>query len=418
MDKYIIKSASTESLSSKRPADEDLEWQKPKRPATPRAFSLRPPSLHVSNRFSTLRADQQSDQPSQASQDATKKTPRTGQIPPIIIDIQQDWTHEIIKNMILEFTKNYHLKYRGKNKVAIYCHDSASHQALKVGLRSKASFHTFSRKDERTPKLVVHGLPSSEEQSLADEIKNLGFNDVKISKMKTKNPDSTFSPFLVQLSTGADVPKFKQIKYLCSCVVDIQRFKPNNTMGTQCYRCQRFGHSAKNCNLMERCVKCVEEHATKDCPKKTRDIPARCCNCNEDHPANYRQCSVRQKYIQQISAKQNTKTAMISKIIRDTNPNESTWAKPSTSRNVTPINLGSRSQFPPLFLNNNVNRNVKPPILNANFGETEINKHADEATAEILQILSAVKSIKKEFQACSSMVDKVILVLTHLGQYV
>ena len=39
---------------------------------------------------------------------------------------------------------------------------------------------------------------------------------------------------------------------------------------TMCLRCQRFGHSAINCNLDFRCVKCEEKHEPGDCTLITR----------------------------------------------------------------------------------------------------------------------------------------------------
>lgn len=290
MDKFITKSASTESLPTKRAAEDDLHWQEPKRPATPRMFTLKQSILKVSNSFNTLQVDEQSHKSPQAFRNATKKPSKIGQIPPIIIDIQPEWTHETIRNLISEFTKQFHLKYRMKNKVAVYCHDSTSHQALKVGLQSKATFQI--------------------------------------------------------------------------------------------------------------------------CPKKTRDLPARCCNCDEQHPANYRQCPARQKYLKALNDKRNTKAAKVEKIIRDNSP-RSSWAETTkANHNRVPVNIGSHSEFPPLNQNTLDNANatcnpqVKQPI------------QPDNPTAEILQILSAIRSIKEKFCACTSMVDKVILVLSNLGQYV
>lgn len=42
----------------------------------------------------------------------------------------------------------------------------------------------------------------------------------------------------------------------------------------------------------------------------------------------------------------------------------------------------------------------------------------DQATTDMLAILMTIKTIKSQFLGCRSMMDKVILILTHLGQYV
>ena len=55
----------------------------------------------------------------------------------------------------------------------------------------------------------------------------------------------------------------------------------------QCKRCQRFGHTQRNCGHGPRCVACGGPHLFADCPAP-RGQP-RCCGC--DHTARYRGCA-------------------------------------------------------------------------------------------------------------------------------
>lgn len=41
-------------------------------------------------------------------------------------------------------------------------------------------------------------------------------------------------------------------------------------------------------------MKCLEPHLTSECPRKNKDDKVKCINCQGDHPANYRGCSVYQ----------------------------------------------------------------------------------------------------------------------------
>jgi hypothetical protein len=66
----------------------------------------------------------------------------------------------------------------------------------------------------------------------------------------------------------------------------------------QCMRCQKYGHTDNYCRNSPRCVKCAAQHLTSQCPRKVQDDNARCANCNEHHPSNYRRCVVH-KHIQQ-----------------------------------------------------------------------------------------------------------------------
>ncbi|KAJ2937585.1 hypothetical protein O0L34_g12983 [Tuta absoluta] len=158
------------------------------------------------------------------------------------------------------------------------------------------------------PKVVIKGLPSYVEEELPLELQRMEFPGAKTTKIqiKSKNAGGTASAnpmFLVQLQAGTDIVKFRKIKYLCHCVISIEKYKPKKTLGTQCFRCQSFGHSSSNCNMPPRCVKCTETHPTADCPKKDRTEPAQCCNCQKDHPANYSKCTTRVEYLQKIQQK-------------------------------------------------------------------------------------------------------------------
>ncbi|GFW74248.1 uncharacterized protein TNCV_2524521 [Trichonephila clavipes] len=60
---------------------------------------------------------------------------------------------------------------------------------------------------------------------------------------------------------------------------------------TQCYNCNNFYHTAENCHLKPRCLKCGKEHTTKQCPIKERQENPFCINCQEyGHSACYTKC--------------------------------------------------------------------------------------------------------------------------------
>lgn len=83
----------------------------------------------------------------------------TGRIPPIVVEVKDDWSHQMITSLISKFTKNFHLQYRRKGKVAIHCYTNDSHRMVTEGLRAdNVLFHTFSRKEEITYKVVIRGI--------------------------------------------------------------------------------------------------------------------------------------------------------------------------------------------------------------------------------------------------------------------
>lgn len=411
IDPFITRSSSNPNISfSKRTADSEIDqWRFPKRFArNANRPSGVPSTPATSNRFQGLTADQahDADPTSAPLREASRK--KSSRIPPIILEMKEDWTHAIVMDLITKFTKGFHLQYRGKNKVAVVCYSPEGHQKIKEGLVSENTpFLTYTRKDEKKPKAVIRGLPSYVEEQLPDELSRLGFVGALVTVLKTKN-NTPCPPFLIQLPAGANILQFRQIKYLCNCVVSIQKYRPNNELGTQCYRCQAFGHSSKNCNMPPRCVKCTIPHASKDCAKKDRTEPALCCNCNESHPANYRLCPSRIKYVESLRKKR-------------VEQHEANQALSLKTRQKT--KLADGRIWSSLFPGSGDQHRAAPPAEDEIPGlQSKIAKVTDtpqdEAITEMLHILTTLRTIKKEFTSCKSMMDKVILILSHLGQHV
>src|SRR5579871_2901786 len=56
---------------------------------------------------------------------------------------------------------------------------------------------------------------------------------------------------------------------------------------TQCFKCQRFGHTTRACSSPPKCGHCAEDHDTRDCQNNTQ---AKCTNCGQKHKAWDRTC--------------------------------------------------------------------------------------------------------------------------------
>lgn len=80
------------------------------------------------------------------------------------------------------------------------------------------------------------------------------------------------------------------VKYLQHTRIYWQRYV-NNKKLTQCHRCQEWRHATSNCRAIPACLKCGEEHLTKDC-QYPQDREPKCVNCGNAHPANSTRCPV------------------------------------------------------------------------------------------------------------------------------
>lgn len=415
MDKFVTRSSSTPNLANKRPRDETgVQWSFPKRFAAPMRIS-KESETSTSNRFESLAVDG-NDDILQSFRKATKKKP-SGQVPPIVIDLRDDWDHQKIKDTIDTYDKSYHLQYRGNHCVKVQCYSTAGHQAVKEGLlKENITYHTFTRKDEKRPKAVIKGLPKFLQDTLSSDLAAIGFPDASVTELKTKKVVQC-PPLLIQLPVGTDMGKFKQIKYVANCVVEIQPYKPIRNQGTQCFRCQGFGHASRNCNRQARCVKCSLGHLTSECPHQGAVDTARCCNCQQDHPANFSQCSVRLKYLDRIRSKReilrNAKSACFA-----------TKAIPASSMNFAQaVYSAKQSQHrePQTECNPaepvNTTRLLHGITTNVAGGVNADPQLQDADTKEMLQILTTIKALKQEFRKCTSFMDKVILIMSHVGHY-
>lgn len=93
----------------------------------------------------------------------------------------------------------------------------------------------------------------------------------------------------------------------------------------QCHRCQRWGHTAKNCNSHLNCVKCDTQHKPGECTRIRSDTSDPfCVNCGETgHPANWKGCPTYKKYIatrqQKIDKAREDKATAINTVNRAVN---------------------------------------------------------------------------------------------------
>lgn len=86
---------------------------------------------------------------------------------------------------------------------------------------------------------------------------------------------------LLEFPNGSALPK--RI-FLGFCSYPVEEYLGT---ATQCFKCQRHGHIAKNCKGPLRCKICAGAHPHKDCTSRAHP---RCANCDGPHPATFGAC--------------------------------------------------------------------------------------------------------------------------------
>lgn len=69
----------------------------------------------------------------------------------------------------------------------------------------------------------------------------------------------------------------------------------------QCYKCQRYGHSASVCRSKPRCINCGNDHPREDRCQN----PTKCANCQGNHLASHKKCPVRIEATKRMTNTQN-----------------------------------------------------------------------------------------------------------------
>ena len=161
-----------------------------------------------------------------------------------------------------------------------------------LGKNLKVSLPKAYQNKDKSKTLVVKGVPT---EFTNDEFKQvLHHNKIKHAKaqrMKSKRDGKMLQMFQIELSDPAEAEAIISSKITCpqtGIIFKVEEFRAPISV-QQCYNCQNFGHSAKNCKAKIKCVTCGEGHSHEGCPNREKQQP-KCANCKGPHVANYKAC--------------------------------------------------------------------------------------------------------------------------------
>ncbi|GFX73589.1 nucleic-acid-binding protein from transposon X-element [Trichonephila clavipes] len=131
-------------------------------------------------------------------------------------------------------------------------------------------------------KAVIKGLPSSTNVTdIETDLKAKEFEVEKIAQLRRFATKSLLPLLMIQIKrseSAQDIYKLNNLNYLTVEVVPFRR-RPG---ASQCFNCNYFNHTSKNCRMTPRCLKCGGSHRTQDCHTTERLKTLHCINCNED----------------------------------------------------------------------------------------------------------------------------------------
>ena len=164
--------------------------------------------------------------------------------------------------------------------------------------------------------LVVKGVPTDISEANFLDFLNLNKRSyAKAECLKSKKDGRVFPIFKLETSDPAKAEALISQNLMCNVtgiVYQVEEFRRPISV-TQCFNCQSFGHSAKNCRSKQKCLICGESHSHKGCPNREA-IKAKCANCSGPHVASYRGCPEykKQAFQQHVVRNQKSYAAAVS----------------------------------------------------------------------------------------------------------
>ena len=243
---------------------------------------------------------------------------------------------QVIRNVIqsVQFSSKPLLKVRGSNSTQVLCCSVDDKKKLIAKLQSEQiGYHTFTDQADKPTYFLLKGFYQA---PCVEVLSMLQAAAVPAKKVTDFIRNDNFVIYLAPFDKSININLLNHShKHVDGIVVKWDVLRKSNKKVTQCFRCQQWGHSAVNCGLTPRCVKCNEAHDKGACPRTTREGDPTCCNCGGPHASNHRGCPVYKQHLEKIKARSKKPSTTV--LQRDPVPLDSMSHFPRLSTQQNPV---------------------------------------------------------------------------------
>lgn len=178
------------------------------------------------------------------------------------------------------------------NSLKIQTTDPNAYRALVRYLKSeKAEYHTYQLKEDKPLRIIIRNLhPSTPLNLIKDELEVRLYEVRQVTNVLHKVNKNPLPLFFVDLEPTPKSYEIFKMSSLLHCKIKIEEPHKPKTI-SQCFNCQQYGHTRTYCGYHPRCVRCGADHQSTACPNP-RDAPPKCAHCSQNHPANYKGCTI------------------------------------------------------------------------------------------------------------------------------
>lgn len=295
-------------------------------------------------------------------------------LPPIVAYNVNNKTLQQALRQILNHNR-FSIKIINRNMTHIYTGDKNDKNTVTDYLKKIAvNCFTYTNKDEKPINIILRHIDVDwTNTEIEEDLQRHLQGDEKVIRVTyllnfKKEPAHSR---IVQFSPQTPIKRILDIEFVLNTCIKWEKL--SSTKYTQCRNCQKLGHAAQNCNMPNRCIKCLENHEPGKCKRPSKnDDPSEankdenvaCVNCNEvGHPANYRKCPYYQNYIGRVQ--ENKKKALERTNFKMNSYSNRVNTKLSFAQ-ATRNNEQQQPQYPPLPKRNvpQVNQNLSSPSNN------------------------------------------------------
>ncbi|KAM8702321.1 hypothetical protein ACLKA7_004985 [Drosophila subpalustris] len=133
---------------------------------------------------------------------------------------------------------------------------------------------------------TIQGLPASLSTDwVAAKITALGYTPLSLSNVIGNITSQPTSNFRVELQFQDNNHEFLKLRSIGSFKVTIEKMYRRKKLIVQCYKCQRYGHTLRDCTAAEpTCLKCAGQHVSRNCTIADQEARS-CINCKVLPPA-------------------------------------------------------------------------------------------------------------------------------------
>lgn len=259
------------------------------------------PKNETSNTINNIESDNSDQESDEEDQDNTNeqinqpefnendRVQRTSKIPPIDI-----WTgnQQATQTLIRHHMPNYSCIFNKINKTKMRVTTKTVEirkKLIELLQNRKIQYNTYTPSDDRMQNILLKGTDIDNEDIIIQALGKNGIQPHNIRKFETgfmRKNNIISNVWQITLQPKTDTSTIFKIRYIAEWTVKWELMRKPAI--TQCRRCQRFNHSASNCTLPYRCVKCINEHSPGECPLDSNNNKTKptCTNCKGEHTAN------------------------------------------------------------------------------------------------------------------------------------